>query len=87
MVCRERATNTLVFVEVKTRSSLDYGRPAEAVNSAKQRLISKGAHAWLRMLDIPDIRYRFDIVEVLVSEGRPEIQLIKNAFQLKESFR
>src|SRR6476620_6619518 len=35
LVCRERATNTLVFVEVKTRSGIDFGMPADAVNKEK----------------------------------------------------
>src|SRR3954471_6937747 len=59
LVCRDRKRKTLVFVEVKTRRSLDLGHPSEAVNAAKQKLISRGALAWLRMLGNPDIYYRF----------------------------
>ncbi|RYD74609.1 MAG: YraN family protein, partial [Verrucomicrobiaceae bacterium] len=69
LVCRERAMNTLVFVEVKTRSGTDFGMPADAVNKDKQRLIIRGALSWLRLLDRPDIHFRFDIVEVLVLNG------------------
>src|SRR5204862_7818329 len=35
IVCREKKLNTLVFIEVKTRSSEKFGRPADAVKSAK----------------------------------------------------
>ena len=83
IVCRD--ADTLVFVEVKTRASLEFGRPAQAVNAEKRALISRGALAWLRLLDHPDIVFRFDIVEVLVEAGRrPRCRLIKNAFTLPE---
>ncbi len=85
LVCRDR--DTLVFVEVKTRTREDFGRPLEAVNAAKQRRISLGALAWLRLLGNPDIFFRFDIVEVTIAEGRePRIELVRNAFQLSEPY-
>src|SRR5881394_2437305 len=59
LVCRER--DTLVFVEVKTRTREDFGRPFEAVNLRKQRRISLGGLAWLRLLGNPDILFRFDV--------------------------
>src|SRR6202165_6389388 len=52
IVCRDR--DTLVFVEVKTRTHEDFGRPIKAVNQQKQKRISRGALAWLRMLDNPE---------------------------------
>ena len=74
-----------MFAEVKTRTSLRYGRPAEAVNKKKQLLIVRGALEWLRQLDYPDILFRFDIVEVVLTDKeRPEINLIQNAFNLPE---
>ena len=86
IVCRDG--DTLVFIEVKTRSRTDFGAPAEAVNRAKQELIARGAFAWLRMLDNPDVLFRFDIVEIVVDRdgGKPQINLIQNAFQLPERF-
>lgn len=88
LVCRERATNTLVFVEVKTRSGIDFGMPADAVNKEKQRLIIRGALSWLRLLDRPDIHFRFDIVEVLILKdaSNPKVNLIKGAFHLPEGY-
>lgn len=82
IVCRE--SDVLVFVEVKTRSSELFGRPAEAVNREKQELIARGALAWLRMLDNPDIIFRFDIVEIVMESGAPSFNLIRNAFQLPD---
>ena len=85
IVCRDG--DTLVFVEVKTRGSEDFGRPFEAVRADQQRRISRGALAWLRMLDNPDILFRFDVVEVLMRESRkPRVELIRNAFQLSAPY-
>ena len=85
LVCRER--DTLVFVEVKTRTREDFGRPLEAVNREKQRRISLGGLAWLRLLGDPDILFRFDVVEVVIAEGTdPRLELIRNAFQLSEPY-
>ncbi len=81
LVCRHGVT--LVFVEVKTRSSLAFGRPAEAVDAEKQELVSRGARAWLRLLKNPAIPFRFDIVEVVAEPGRePICNVIESAFTL-----
>src|SRR6266436_2271709 len=85
VVCRDR--DTLVFVEVKTRASEDFGRPIAAVDRQKQKRISRGGLNWLRMLDNPDILFRFDVVEVIIAEdARPRLELIKNAFPLSKPY-
>ena len=85
LVCRDR--DTLVFVEVKTRSREDFGRPLEAVGRQKQQRISRGGLAWLRMLDDPDILFRFDVVEVILTDNaEPRIELTRNAFPLSEPY-
>lgn len=80
LVCRHG--DTLVFVEVKTRTSQEYGRPADAVGAEKQRLIARGAYAWLHLL--PEemvILYRFDIVEVIVGgDGEFRGEIVPDAF-------
>ena len=86
VVCRDG--DVLAFIEVKTRTTLDYGRPAVAVNKSKQKLITRGAMAWLRMLEYPDINFRFDIVEVIASDGEvPELNLIRDAFNMPAPYR
>ena len=82
LVCRDRATDELVFTEVKTRRTRDFGDPARAVNDEKQRLIARGALAWLRLLDNPAIRFRFDIVEVVITDTETTVNVIPNAFAL-----
>lgn len=83
IVARDR--DILAFIEVKTRRGERFGRPIEAVDEAKQRLVARGAMAWLKLLDYPDVRFRFDVVEVVALEGhRPEVRHVRDAFQLPE---
>jgi putative endonuclease len=85
VVCRDQ--DTLVFVEVKTRTREDFGRPIEAVDRQKQKRISRGGLNWLRMLDDPDILFRFDVVEVIIADdASPRLELIKNAFPLSKPY-
>src|SRR5213079_1347149 len=85
IVCRDH--DTLVFVEVKTRTREDFGRPLEAVGRDKRNRISRGGLAWLRLLDDPDILFRFDVVEVVIGEGEePRLELLQNAFSLPDRY-
>jgi len=86
LVCRDKTCNVLVFVEVKTRRSLQFGAPGEAVTREKQKLIARGALAWLDLLGHPQIEFRFDIVEILFVEGVPSFHIIKDAFKLPEPY-
>lgn len=83
LVCRDG--NVLAFVEVKTRSSAEFGRPADAVTDEKRELIARGARAWMRLLDDPDVVFRFDVVEVIAGKGTPEFTLHKAAFVPKNT--
>jgi putative endonuclease len=85
IVCRDG--DTLVFIEVKTRRHDDLVRPSEAINAAKRKLISRGALAWLQLLDNPDILSRFDVVEIVLAEdGEPRFELIRDAFTLSTPY-
>ena len=84
LVCRDG--ETLVFVEVKTRRSEELGRPLDAVDRKKQQLIRRGALHWLRLLEMPDITFRFDVIEVLATEP-VEIRVIESAFTLPDPLR
>ena len=85
LVCRDK--KTLVFVEVKTRRSGGPGRPADAVDRAKEEAIARGAAIWLRMLGNPDIPVRFDVVEVLMQDGRAVYTVTQNAARQESSER
>lgn len=78
-----RHGSVLTFVEVKTRTSDALGRPGEAVNAEKRRLILRGATAWLKHLHRSDVPTRCDVVEAVLREGeRPDIRVIEGAFRL-----
>jgi putative endonuclease len=82
-----RETKTLCFIEVKTRTSLKYGRPIEAVTLDKQHLITRGAVEWLRLLEFNVRNFRFDVIEVLLVHGKaPAINLVRQAFELPDSY-
>src|SRR6478609_9078017 len=51
-----RDVDCLVFVEVKTRSSEEWARPAAAVNARKKRLLSETALDYLRLLKNPQVK-------------------------------
>lgn len=65
-----------VFVEVKTKSNLDYGLPQEEVTKVKQIRIKKGALEFLKRRRILTDQIRFDVIEILAGK----INHIENAF-------
>jgi putative endonuclease len=73
---------TLVFVEVKTRSSVAFGDPAEAVGRAKAARLRRLALRWLAEHDDrywPEVR--FDVVAVIrCAEGGPSVRHLRGAF-------
>ena len=76
-----REGDCLIFVEVKTRSSEEWTRPAAAVDRDKRKRLVKMSLAYRRKLPNPYVKYRYDIVEVLLAEGKvKEVRHIANAF-------
>ena len=83
-----RELDMLAFVEVKTRSSEQWGRPAAAVNAERRRRLTRTALDYLRLIRQPEIKIRFDIVEVLLShECVVEIRHLPNAFPMSHPYR
>ena len=82
MVARDG--ETIVFVEVKTRASNEFGTPDQAVDQEKRAYLVRAAAAYLRAADAGWDRARFDIVSVTLNpDGRRvpfEITHIKDAF-------
>jgi putative endonuclease len=74
--------DTLVFIEVKTRTSMDFGPPQLAVTQFKQRQMSKVALCFLKEKNLEDVKARFDVVAILLTPKREEIELIRDAFDL-----
>ncbi len=75
----------LVFVEVKTRSTLAFELPKEAVTLKKQRHLVSAADAYIRQFDI-DLPSRFDIISVLNGEPPRVLEHMQDAFQPYELF-
>ena len=73
---------TIVFVEVKSRRSVRYGSPKWAVTPQKQRKISMVALYYLKTTRQTDARARFDVVAITSNRDEPQIEIVKNAFEL-----
>ena len=78
---------TVVFVEVKTRSSDFAGNPFEAVDDRKQEKITKTALSYMKQHDLLECRVRFDVVSIIWPETRqaPQIEHFENAFEASKN--
>jgi len=77
-----RHGRTLVFVEVKTRSSPTHGHPFEAVTPRKQAQLSRVAQEYLSREGGCDQLARFDVIGVTITPAGTRIELVTNAFEL-----
>jgi putative endonuclease len=71
--------DTLVVIEVKTRSTMYFGEPQTFVTRKKQSFMIRAANAYIKMKDIEQ-ECRFDIVSVIISGGRVSVRHIEDAF-------
>ena len=78
LVARERATDTIVFVEVKTRTEGGLGRPMDAVDRNKQRCLRLAAAHWIAEHGMELRSTRFDVIEVLLPSE--QVYRLENAF-------
>lgn len=67
----------IVFVEVKTRSNFKYGTPAMAVNYTKKKHIKSAAKVFLQLNRLYGCDVRFDVIEVLIKDGKCKINQIE----------
>ncbi len=70
---------TLVFVEVKTRSTERYGQPKEFVSLRKEALMKEAAEAYLEINEL-ELELRFDIISIVLKNGTPKIEHLENVF-------
>ncbi len=76
-----RDGDVLVFIEVKTRSSVQYGVPAEAVTRLKANRLRGLATSWLTEHQHPYSGLRFDVISVLRRRaGAAEVLHLQDAF-------
>jgi putative endonuclease len=80
IIARER--DTIVFIEVKARRSLHFGHPKTAVTAQKQRKLSMLALQYLKATGQSGSKARFDVVAICTAPERPEVEIVRNAFEL-----
>lgn len=73
----------VVFVEVKTRSDHSFGSPFEAVEARKQRKMIRAAQYFLHEKKLDQRDARFDVVGISWQGGRPVVEHIENAFEVR----
>lgn len=76
IVAFDKCEKCLCFIEVKTRTSADYGMPREAVDAKRQHRYKNAAVSYMKMHNLLNAKIRFDVIEIL----NKEIIHIKNAF-------
>lgn len=73
----------IVFVEVKFRTSIRYGRPEEQIDENKIRQIYKASEAWMYERKMEGSPTRFDVVSIVQEgAGAPDIEHFEDAFRL-----
>ena len=83
-----RDHDCLVFVEVKTRSSEQWTRPAAAVDATRRRRLTRAGLDYLHLLKSPPVKVRFDIVEVLLEKSAVrEVRHLPNTFEMEKPYR
>lgn len=77
-----RRSGRLAFIEIKTRTSTQFGAPQEAVDLKKQEKIFKVAQWYMKERKLEKVPVAFDVVAILWKDGQtPEMLLITDAFE------
>lgn len=73
----------LVFVEVRTRGSVEFGLPQETILAGKRKKLYNAARWYMQKNRVGDGPCRFDVVAVIMPDERekPRIEVIKDAFR------
>lgn len=74
-----RKDNTLIFIEVKTRSTSFFGEPEEQVTLKKQQLLSDAADHYINLHNL-NLQVRFDIISIIKEKSQLTIRHIEDAF-------
>jgi len=78
-----RLGNLVAFIEVKTRSSVRFGHPEEAVDQRKREVLRRLAELWRARFGLPRDRYRFDLIAIEHGSDpstSPQVRHIENAW-------
>ena len=74
-----KKANTLAIIEVKTRSSLDFGLPQDFVKPKKIRLLVKAINEYINSNEL-DVEARFDIIAIHKEANGFAIEYLEDAF-------
>ena len=74
-----RKGNVLSIVEVKTRSGDYFGEPEDGVTKAKERFLATAADHYIFSRNL-DVEVRYDIISIVIHNGRHELKMIEDAF-------
>lgn len=77
IIAKDTLKNELVFIEVKTRTSLKYGSPIDGVNSYKKNHLFKACQYYLYKYNLYKVFIRIDIIEIYVKNNVPHLRHIK----------
>ena len=81
IIAKDPQEEGLVFIEVKSRKSLEYGSPEEAITKNKIKQLKRIAEHYLYENEIKEILCRFDVIAILMLPGqKPQIEHFVNAF-------
>ncbi len=75
-----RTGDTLVIVEVKTRSTPNFGLPQEFVKPKQIGQLLKAADFYITDNELHEVEARFDIVSVIINKKGEQLEHIENAF-------
>jgi putative endonuclease len=75
-------SDTIVFIEVKSRRTATFGHPKYSITRKKQERISKTALYYLKENNQSNCRARFDVVTINSADKKTDVEIIKNAFEL-----
>ncbi|RMG04878.1 MAG: YraN family protein [Planctomycetota bacterium] len=82
IIAVERATRTVVFVEVKARRTAEFGGPAAAVTGGKKRRLCRAVQLFIRRHDLEELAMRIDVITVVPQEdGSPHIEWFPGAIE------
>jgi putative endonuclease len=75
-----RTGNTIVIVEVKTRSTPDFGNPQDFLKPAQIKRLVETAHHFIEELGEEDVEVRFDIVAIIKNKSGIKVEHLEDAF-------
>ncbi len=75
-----KENDTILFIEVKFRTSTKFGHPLESIDTKKIEKIYKTANCYLEEKNLLNNDIRFDVVSILAKDNNFDIEYIKNAF-------